>query len=216
MHLIVWVAITLPLIGQSEATPFGTMPLVAQLTEGESSVVVLEVCEIMTVGGRGWDIYTCHAKCNPELTFVDYSNCIVRLTKAYRNIPAYLCVGKWCPYWDYMVTNTGRFWEWRRGYPYAIGDPNRISRFSMQWQRPNDPCKGDEILLTIQNVQLTDTGTYTLGLERYGVDSMGLIHIKVAPKPQPAPTEQGQVQLNCSTTPGPARTPPSKVPNPFR
>lgn len=136
---------------------------------------------------------------------------MVRLTKAYRNIPAYLCMGMWCPYWEYMVTNTGKFWEWRKEYPYTIGDPNRISRFSMQWQRHNDPCKGDEILLTIQNVQLTDT--YTLGLERIGGDSMGLFHIKVALKPQPAPTGKGQVQSNHTTTPGPARTQTPKVPN---
>lgn len=53
MNLVVWVAITLPLLGQSGATPFGTMPLEAQLTEGDSSVVVLKVCDILTVGGRG-------------------------------------------------------------------------------------------------------------------------------------------------------------------
>jgi hypothetical protein len=69
-----------------------------------------------------------------------------------------------------MITNLGQFWDWRRRYPYSIGDPTKMDRFSMKWGKPGSTvelCKGDEILLTIRYIKLSDAGTYTdqLGTE---------------------------------------------------
>jgi hypothetical protein len=61
-----------------------------------------------------------------------------------------------------MITNVGKFGEWRRGYPYSIGDLSKVGRFSMIWKSPGrDICKGDEILLTIKTIKLSDAGPWT-------------------------------------------------------
>uniref|UniRef100_A0A4W5LG48 Envelope protein n=1 Tax=Hucho hucho TaxID=62062 RepID=A0A4W5LG48_9TELE len=127
-----------------------------------------------------------------------------------RQRPTYLCNGEWCPYWDYMITNVGQFWDWRRGYPYSIGDPSKQERFSMIWRSSDkNRCKGDEILLTIQNVKLTYAGTYTLCQERVGADTMGMFTIKVLPKPQKSQMTQNQTQV--STTPDPSLPSPTTL-----
>lgn len=86
-----------------------------------------------------------------------------------------------------MIIYLGQFWDWRRGYLYSIGDPTKVDRFSMIWGKPGSTvelCKGDEILLTIKTIKLSDAGTYTLGLQRTGTDTMGVFSIKVLPKPE--------------------------------
>ena len=45
-------------------------------------------------------------------------------------------------------------------------------------------CKGDEILLTIKTIKLSDAGTHTLGLQRTRTDMMGVFSIKVLPRPE--------------------------------
>ncbi|XP_055770598.1 uncharacterized protein LOC129846758 [Salvelinus fontinalis] len=118
-----------------------------------------------------------------------------------------------------MITNVGKLWEWRRGYPYSIGDVSKVDRMSILWDgagSTQQPCKGDEILLTIKSIKLSDTGTYTLGLERNGADTMGMFTITVLPKPPPVPTGRRQIQSNRSTTPGPTLNPPTKIPNPVQ
>ena len=120
----------------------------------------------------------------------------------------YLCNGGGCPYGDYMITNLGQFWDWRRGYPYGIGNPTKVDRFSMIWGKPGSTvelCKGDEILLTIKTIKLSDAGTYTPGLQRTGTDTVGVFSIKVLPKTQVSDEPGGQT--HSSITPGPNLSP---------
>jgi hypothetical protein len=93
-----------------------------------------------------------------------------------------------------------------------------VDRFSLIWGKPGctvELCKGDEILLTIRSIKLSDAGTYTLGLERNGADTMGVFSVKVLPRRQRSQTNQSQTQKH-STTPGPTLPPPTKIPNPIQ
>jgi hypothetical protein len=68
-----------------------------------------------------------------------------------------------------------------------------VDRFSIIWGKPGSTvelCKGDEILLTIKTIKLSDAGTYTLGLQRTGTDTMGVFSIRELPKPE-VPDEPG-------------------------
>nr|XP_046195572.1 uncharacterized protein LOC124027067 isoform X2 [Oncorhynchus gorbuscha]XP_046196948.1 uncharacterized protein LOC124029189 [Oncorhynchus gorbuscha] len=60
----------------------------------------------------------------------------------------------------------------------------------------------------------TKKGTYTLGLQRTGTDTMGVFSIKVLPKPQRSQTNQSQT--HSSTTPGPSLPPTTTVSNPIQ
>ena len=87
----------------------------------------------------------------------------------------------------------------------------------MIWGKPGSTvelCKGDDILLTIKTIKLSDAGTYTLGLQRTGTDTMGVFSIKVLPKPQRSQTNLSQT--HSSSTPGPSLPPTTTVSNPIQ
>lgn len=99
--------------------------IVITLEEGESQVVTLEPCQIWTWRNGARRI----GDICPRL---QSGECNVLVPYA-KQRETYLCEGKWCPYWDYMITNIGTFWEWRRGYPYTLNDVSKVNRFSMRW-----------------------------------------------------------------------------------
>uniref|UniRef100_A0A4W5JPK0 Envelope glycoprotein n=1 Tax=Hucho hucho TaxID=62062 RepID=A0A4W5JPK0_9TELE len=169
----------------------GKGKIVIDLQEGESQVVILEPCKLWSWRNgarRIGAICLSHTCVGPSLA--PYA----------RYQPTYLCNGEWCPYWDYMITNVGKLWEWRRKFPYSIGDPSKVERFSMIWRSPGkEMCKGDEILLIIKSIKFSDAGTYTLGQERAGQDMMGMFTLKVQSRPQRSQTGRKNEQLGTET-----------------
>ena len=95
----------------------------------------------------------------------------------------YLCNRGGCPYDNLLGTVLGL----EKRISYSIGDPTKVDRLSMIWGKPGSTvelCKGDEILLTIKTIKLSDAGTCTPGLQGTGTDTVGVFSIKVLPKPE--------------------------------
>uniref|UniRef100_A0A4W5NWX5 Envelope polyprotein n=1 Tax=Hucho hucho TaxID=62062 RepID=A0A4W5NWX5_9TELE len=185
---LLWVFTLVGILGSMT----GKGEIIVVLQEGESQVIIFEPCKLWSWrdgARRIGAICLSHSCTGPSLA--PYA----------RYQPTYLCNGEWCPSWDYMITNVGKLWEWRRNFPYSIGDPSKVGRFSLIWRSSGkDVCKGDEILLTIKSIKVSDAGTYTLGQERAGQDMMGLFTLRVQSRPQKSQTNQSRTPLSTNAS----------------